>query len=421
MECISERQVNVAEQPVPADAGRRLGLSSVAFGPARLHFVVKRRVPDQMNVARPENALLIRTRVADVGRQSFAKGMVLLLALALPLTVNAQAGRAPTVTVDPASRVSGTSALITGTINPNALPTVWRVAHGTNSAYYTNVLGALPADATAISVRTNLYWLDPSTSYHYQLVASNSAGQASSPDMSFTTGGANVPSVGLFGPEQITTSDIAVSGVIIPNGLVTSFSLFWGTNTAYDHNDGWVTLPAQDTWILVGGSMLGLSPGTTYHCQLVASNSDGYGYSADMTLTTLTPPPPPQSPTVITGPATSITDISAYLTGSIAPNGATADYTFLWGATTAYGNTTGFPIPPLNYGPQNVGASIGGLRPGTTYHFQLTATNGVGIGLGQDQTFTTLSVGAVEDQVSTLTFSVLRQFTDSEEVFHLRD
>ena len=43
MECISERQVNVAEQPVPADAGRRLGLSSVAFGPARLHFVVRLR------------------------------------------------------------------------------------------------------------------------------------------------------------------------------------------------------------------------------------------------------------------------------------------------------------------------------------------------------------------------------------------
>jgi uncharacterized repeat protein (TIGR03803 family) len=343
---------------------------------------------------------------------NFAVG--LLLALVLPFTVNAQTGQAPSVTADPASQVSGTSALITGTINPNGLPTVWHVAYGTNTAYYTNLFDVLPAQAAPISISTNLYGLNPRTAYHYQLIATNSAGQASSPDMSFTTGGSNVPSVWLFGPAQITTSDIAVTGGIIPNGLVTGFALFWGTNTAYDHHDGWGSLPAQNTWVPVGGSMLGLSPGTTYHCQLVASNHDGYGYSADMTLTTLTPPPPPQPPAVVTALAFSISDINAYLTGSVTPNAADANFTFRWGTTTAYGNSTVFPGSPLTDWPQDVGALITGLSPATSYHYQLTATNSAGIGLGQDQTFTTLSAASVYDQVPTLSFRVLHAFTDSE-------
>jgi len=350
-----------------------------------------------MNVPWSENALLNRTGFSGVGRQSFlfsTKAAALLLALALAVTVNAQTGQAPIVTVDPAIQVSGTSAVITGTVNPSGLPTLWQVLYGTNTAYAYSVFGTLPAQSTPIAITTNLYGLNPRTTYHYQLVATNSAGQANSPDLSFTTGGPNVPTVYLQGYLGSSTTNATISGMINPNGLLTYFYIVWGTNTAYDHIGGSGSLPAENFWFGVTPVIDGLSPGTIYHYQLVASNSDGYAYSSDMRLDTL---PPQQPPIVVTGPASAITGTSATLAGTVNALGAISSYSFQWGTTTAYGNSTDYSTRlPGYYGPQDASAYIYGLSPATTYHYRLVATNSAGMGFGADQTFTTLSAVSVD-------------------------
>jgi hypothetical protein len=95
------------------------------------------------------------------------------------------------------------------------------------------------------------------------------------------------------------------------------------------------------------------------------------------------------SPSVVTNSATRVTDTTAVLNGTVNPNGAETSYTFAWGLTTAYG----YGSTPHSAGkgtkPVAVHVTIGGLIPGTIYHFHLIALNGSGTSFGTDRTFRT--------------------------------
>jgi hypothetical protein len=97
-------------------------------------------------------------------------------------------------------------------------------------------------------------------------------------------------------------------------------------------------------------------------------------------------------PSVTTGSATSITQTSATLNGTVNPNGQATTYHFEWGTTTGYGQQapTG-PEPSAGSGTTNVSvsANLSSLSPGTTYHYRLVATNASGTSFGSDQTVTT--------------------------------
>ena len=95
------------------------------------------------------------------------------------------------------------------------------------------------------------------------------------------------------------------------------------------------------------------------------------------------------SPTVATGAATKIGDSSVVLNGTINPNGHGTQYSFTYGPTTAYGATTA--TGKLKAGTKAVAVTrtVGGLLPGTTYHYRITAANSGGLVVGADRTFTT--------------------------------
>ena len=91
-------------------------------------------------------------------------------------------------------------------------------------------------------------------------------------------------------------------------------------------------------------------------------------------------------PILTTDPATAISHVSATLNGILTDDGGEAcNCGFEWGETVAYGNTT--PTQSRTTG-QTFSQPIGGLSPGTTYHFRAFATNGAGTGYGADRTFT---------------------------------
>ena len=95
-----------------------------------------------------------------------------------------------------------------------------------------------------------------------------------------------------------------------------------------------------------------------------------------------------RAPTATTGAATAVTDHSARLSGTVAANGAHAGYRFEYGPTATYGRTTA----EADGGEGDaiaVAATIGALRPATTYHYRLVATNAGGASDGADHTFTT--------------------------------
>jgi hypothetical protein len=108
---------------------------------------------------------------------------------------------------------------------------------------------------------------------------------------------------------------------------------------------------------------------------------------------TFAPTGPVIIPDATTNPATSVTRSSAVLNGLLnADTVATTDCRFEWGTTTAYsggsvacaeGNVfTGSSDVPVT-------APLGGLEPGTLYHFRLSVANANGTSRGLDQAFTT--------------------------------
>jgi phosphodiesterase/alkaline phosphatase D-like protein len=96
------------------------------------------------------------------------------------------------------------------------------------------------------------------------------------------------------------------------------------------------------------------------------------------------------TPTLITGTASAVGSSRATLHGMVNPNGAATQYSFEWGPTNAYGSSS--PLHSVGHGSDQVPvqATIAGLLPGTTYHYRIVASNGLGgSASGADRTFKT--------------------------------
>ena len=196
---------------------------------------------------------------------------------------------------------------------------------------------------------------------------------------------AQAPIVTINGPIEVTAFSATVTGTVIANGFDTIYRFEWGTTTAYDHVGGYASVINKATPVEVTNQLTGLSPNTTYHYQLYATNSTGGTRSPDMTLTTL-PPVPTVTPT-----AFDVSMTSAYISGLVNPNGVPAQAFVQWGTTTAYGNIASIGTELTGYTPATVYTMLTGLMPNTTYHYQLFATNAVGTGSSADTTLTTLA------------------------------
>lgn len=107
-------------------------------------------------------------------------------------------------------------------------------------------------------------------------------------------------------------------------------------------------------------------------------------------------------PTVITESATSITNTTVILNGSVNPNNLQTTITFEYGLTTSYGQSLS-TIEPLPEGAskKNVSVDLTGLTSGLAYHFRLKAENEEGIVFGEDKSFTTT---VIDEDVNTYNF-----------------
>ena len=109
-------------------------------------------------------------------------------------------------------------------------------------------------------------------------------------------------------------------------------------------------------------------------------------------------------PNVTTQAATGLEESSATMHGHIDQDaahggGEVTSCRFEYGPTTAYGETAlCTPAPPYS-SPQEVSASVTGLRPASTYHFRLEAANSNGISsVGEDQALTAAGAPSVDQQ-----------------------
>jgi len=130
------------------------------------------------------------------------------------------------------------------------------------------------------------------------------------------------------------------------------------------------------------GAKSALTPATTYHYRLVGINSTGTGLGGDLTFTTST-----AAPAVNTLAASSITASNATLNGNVNPNGAAATAYFQYGLTTNYGSLTASTNLAATNTAFSISNLITNLTTRTLYHYQLVASNSLGITLGNDATF----------------------------------
>ncbi len=196
-----------------------------------------------------------------------------------------------------------------------------------------------------------------------------------------------VPDTTATAATEVKPFTATLNGEVGPagGGNVESCQFEYGTSTSYGQTAPCSPAPPYASATNVSASLSALSPETTYHFRVAASNSNGVvSYSSDQTFTTPV--------AVVTGQATKVTEKSATLGGTVDPDGTTiTECHFEYGPTTNYGESQPCASTPSGSSPVAVSAGITGLAENTTYHFRLVAANSGGSYTGSDETFTTLS------------------------------
>lgn len=171
-----------------------------------------------------------------------------------------------------------------------------------------------------------------------------------------------------------------------PNGSTSSVKFEWGVTSSYGNSTPSVLVSASTELISIRDSLRNLTPSTTYHYRIVASNSFGTSFGDNVSFTTLSDG---GAPSASTEPPTSVTERSAILNAVVDPNGRQTSVIFEWGKTTSYGNSTPPKLIPADAPPSTVSDTLKNLDPRTTYHVRVVANNALGTARGLNRTFVT--------------------------------
>jgi hypothetical protein len=188
-------------------------------------------------------------------------------------------------------------------------------------------------------VLANLTGLQPLTTYHFRVTATNSAGTSYGNDFSFTTLAAT-PTVVTMAATNITPTSATLNGTVNANNYSSTDSFDWGLTTSYGNIVAGTPSPVVGTApVSVSANITGLTQGTTYHYRCVATNS--YGTTNGNDLTFIAGCQLPGSAGTIIGPGNVCVNQTnvAYNVGSIT-NASSYNWTVPTGATIATGQGT---------------------------------------------------------------------------------
>lgn len=189
--------------------------------------------------------------------------------------------------------------------------------------------------------------------------------------------------------QAIGQTTATLTGTVDPNAAATTYSFEYGTSASYGLQTSEQPAGDGDAASDASAPVTGLTPLTTYHYRLVATNAAGVSRGEDRTFTTAATPANPRTPSASTSSARSIGPRGATLRATVDPNGSQTSVRFEYGTSTRYGTTTS--ARGAGAGDRSVGVSIvvGSLRPNTRYHYRVAATNAAGTARGGDRSFTT--------------------------------
>lgn len=206
------------------------------------------------------------------------------------------------------------------------------------------------------------------------------------------------PKVATSAVEGVSQTAVTLTASVNPGGAETTYRFEYGTSTSYGLKTAEATVPAGTTAVTVKASVTGLTPATSYHARIVATNAAGSVQGADKAFTTASAP---RRPSVATRTPSPVSANEATLLGRVNPQGQDTTVRFEWGTSTKYGNTT--PAQAVGNGTSTitVPATITGLKSNTKYYFRTVASNKTGTSRSSARSFTSgRGLGALTIQTS---------------------
>jgi plastocyanin len=210
-------------------------------------------------------------------------------------TITVTTPGAPIATTGSAGSVGETEATLQGTVNPQGKTTTYDFEYGTTTAYGAKTSEEAAGEGSAAkAVSMSLGSLTPGVTYHYRLVAKNSADTTDGADRTFTTASPPAaPSATTSPASVVSETEATLQGVVDPNGRATTYLFEWGTTSQYGQMTS--ELPAGEDYSAHSelGHLTGLVSGTVYHYRIVAKNALGTTPGVDQMFTTESAPAPP--------------------------------------------------------------------------------------------------------------------------------
>lgn len=176
-----------------------------------------------------------------------------------------------------------------------------------------------------------------------------------------------------------------LKGTVNPNGVEAACHFEYGTDTSYGHVAPCASAPGSGSEpVEVSAEVDGLQPGTEYHYRLVAESPGGSKAGKDVGFS-------PQVPFIRRSWAVGVKVTTATVEGEVDPMGHETSFLVEYGTDSSYGSRIPLAAAGVGSGSSatRVKEELSDLRPGTTYHYRISATNEYGTVEGPDGSFTT--------------------------------
>ena len=201
----------------------------------------------------------------------------------------------PQIANEPTTGIGHEEATIHATIDPEQLATSYHFEYGESTAYGSEVPvggGTIPAGSTPIAVSATIGKLKLGVSYHFRVVASNSAGATSGRDQHFMTVASAL--VDASYASNVAATEATIDAQVDPLGRDTSIYFQYGTGSCRETPASCTDIPAPpgedigagESDVARSATLKELKPDTTYYYRVLASNSLGASEGPERTFTT---------------------------------------------------------------------------------------------------------------------------------------